>query len=316
MYASVKWVSIGSDNGLAPVWRQDITWTNADLLSIKPLGTYLSEIWIKIQSFSLMKMYLKCHLRNGSHFVLGEMSQYSLFCLQYCSCSYRILWHAGGWTILPTCYKIFRNCAGKILETRTLTCMASCKTAATPLLLHWCSCSLALSHCHNWFLIQGSSQRSRWSYLIKAGQGINTLKPEWNCLHEESICILIWISVKKFYNKGSFHSTSALYSSNGLLPVQCQVIAWLNENWLIYMWYASLGLSELMLELMWHFNRFHRLLQFFVITLRNLGLQTPNTEKLISNLHPSDFFFMIKLQMLSKQYEIISKCILFFSVIS
>ena len=51
MYASVNWVSIGSDNGLAPVRRQAITWTNADLLSIGPLGTYLSEIWIKIQSF-------------------------------------------------------------------------------------------------------------------------------------------------------------------------------------------------------------------------------------------------------------------------
>ena len=31
-----NWVSIGSDNGLAPVRRQAITWANAELLSIGP----------------------------------------------------------------------------------------------------------------------------------------------------------------------------------------------------------------------------------------------------------------------------------------
>ena len=34
-------------NGLAPVRRQAITWTNAGLLSIRPLGTNFSEIRIK-----------------------------------------------------------------------------------------------------------------------------------------------------------------------------------------------------------------------------------------------------------------------------
>ena len=29
-----------------------ITWTNADLLSITPLRTKLSDIWIKIEQFS------------------------------------------------------------------------------------------------------------------------------------------------------------------------------------------------------------------------------------------------------------------------
>ena len=33
-----------------PVWHQAITWTNADFLSIGPLGTNLSEIQIKIQN--------------------------------------------------------------------------------------------------------------------------------------------------------------------------------------------------------------------------------------------------------------------------
>ena len=54
IYASVNWVSIGSN-----VRRQTITWTSAHLLSIWPLGTNFIEIWIKIQNSSLKKMHLK-----------------------------------------------------------------------------------------------------------------------------------------------------------------------------------------------------------------------------------------------------------------
>ena len=45
--------------GLSPVRRQAITWTNADLLSIRPLGTNFSEILIEIQNFSFTKIHLK-----------------------------------------------------------------------------------------------------------------------------------------------------------------------------------------------------------------------------------------------------------------
>ena len=41
-----NWVSIGSDNSLSPERRQAITCTNAQLLSIKPIGTNFSEILI------------------------------------------------------------------------------------------------------------------------------------------------------------------------------------------------------------------------------------------------------------------------------
>ena len=33
IYASVNWVSVGSGNGLSPIRRQAITWTNTGLLS-------------------------------------------------------------------------------------------------------------------------------------------------------------------------------------------------------------------------------------------------------------------------------------------
>ena len=39
-------LNIGSRNGLAPVRRQAITWTNADLSLIWLLGTHFSEILI------------------------------------------------------------------------------------------------------------------------------------------------------------------------------------------------------------------------------------------------------------------------------
>ena len=50
---------IGSDIGLSPWRRQAIIWTNAGLLLIGPLGTYLSESWIQIQQCSFKKIDLK-----------------------------------------------------------------------------------------------------------------------------------------------------------------------------------------------------------------------------------------------------------------
>ena len=42
MHALVNWVSIGSGNGLSPIQRQAITWTNGGLLLIGHLGTNFS----------------------------------------------------------------------------------------------------------------------------------------------------------------------------------------------------------------------------------------------------------------------------------
>ena len=48
MYASLNLVIIGSDNGLSPVRRQAIIWTNTRILLIEPLGTNFSEILVEI----------------------------------------------------------------------------------------------------------------------------------------------------------------------------------------------------------------------------------------------------------------------------
>ena len=55
----MNWVNTGSGNGLLPVRRQAITWTNAGLLSIGPLGMNFSEILIEVYTFSFKKMWLK-----------------------------------------------------------------------------------------------------------------------------------------------------------------------------------------------------------------------------------------------------------------
>ena len=53
-----KLTTIGSDNGLAPDWRQAINWTNDGILLIGPLGTNFSQISIKIHTSSFKKIHL------------------------------------------------------------------------------------------------------------------------------------------------------------------------------------------------------------------------------------------------------------------
>ena len=60
MHIYIRKLSIvGSDNGLSPGWRQAITWTNAGILLIGTLGINISEILIKIHTFSLKKTHFK-----------------------------------------------------------------------------------------------------------------------------------------------------------------------------------------------------------------------------------------------------------------
>ena len=56
---TAPWLSIVSGNGLLPVWQQAIIWTSADVLSIGPLKTNSTEIWIKILTFTFKKMRLE-----------------------------------------------------------------------------------------------------------------------------------------------------------------------------------------------------------------------------------------------------------------
>ena len=62
---------IGSDNGLSPVRRQAITWTNVGILLIGPLGTNFSEMLIEIHTFSFKKIHLKMSSGKWRPFCLG-----------------------------------------------------------------------------------------------------------------------------------------------------------------------------------------------------------------------------------------------------
>ena len=87
-YASLSWVIIGSDNGLSPVRRQAIIWTNAGILLIEPLGTNFSEISIGIQRFSFKKMHLNMSSAKWRPFCLA---------LNVLSWAYIILLKFGAW---------------------------------------------------------------------------------------------------------------------------------------------------------------------------------------------------------------------------
>ena len=63
--------TIGSDNGLSPGRRQAIIWTNAGILSTRPLATNFNDIVIGIQTFSFKKMYLKMSSVKWCPFCLG-----------------------------------------------------------------------------------------------------------------------------------------------------------------------------------------------------------------------------------------------------
>ena len=62
---------IGSDKGLSPGRRQAIIWTNTGILLIEPIGTNVSEISIRIYTFSFKKMHLNMSSVTWRPFCLG-----------------------------------------------------------------------------------------------------------------------------------------------------------------------------------------------------------------------------------------------------
>ena len=68
-----KLTIIGSDNSLSPGRRQAIIQTNAGILLMGALGTNVSEILIKIYTFSLKKMHLKMSSGKSGHLVSDLM---------------------------------------------------------------------------------------------------------------------------------------------------------------------------------------------------------------------------------------------------
>ena len=82
-------VNTGSGNGLSPVRRQAITWTNADLSSIRPLGTSSNEICImtrkfalKIEGSALEKCLSFCPGAMGKHIEQNDRRQIRMYSLE------------------------------------------------------------------------------------------------------------------------------------------------------------------------------------------------------------------------------------------
>ena len=102
LFVSVNEAIIGSNIGLSLVRCQAITRTNAALLSIKPLGTNFSDIWIKIRWFSFKKINLK-HLQNGSHFVSASMC----YCNVWSPSAFWKGWDIWEWVNYKHCLRVF-----------------------------------------------------------------------------------------------------------------------------------------------------------------------------------------------------------------
>ena len=80
-YEFVDYIIIGWGRGLSPIQHQTIIWTNADLLSIRPLRNNLH--WNINWTFSFLKSTWKCCLQNG---VLASMCLGTFpFIYWYCS---------------------------------------------------------------------------------------------------------------------------------------------------------------------------------------------------------------------------------------
>ena len=88
-----KLTIIGSDNGLSPVRRQAIIWTNDGILLIEPLGTNFSEILIAIKIFSFKKMRLKMSSAKWRPFCLGLNVLTTFVKLP----KWVLWWHIFGW---------------------------------------------------------------------------------------------------------------------------------------------------------------------------------------------------------------------------
>ena len=72
-YMSVNRVNIGSDNGLSPIRRQAIIWTNAGLLSIKPLGTNF-KLFINENAFKIIVCEMAAIVSRDPYFLQERIS--------------------------------------------------------------------------------------------------------------------------------------------------------------------------------------------------------------------------------------------------
>ena len=77
-----------------------ISWTNTDLLSIRPLGTHFNEIQIKIQNFSFIKMHLKMLSAKWQPFSPGEDGlKFKHHCATGCQFSVHLHTNSGGYIL-------------------------------------------------------------------------------------------------------------------------------------------------------------------------------------------------------------------------
>ena len=73
IYASANRISLGSGNGLSPIRHHAWMFTNADVLSTRPQGTYINDIIFEVIELKRFckEMYLKIPSHRWCQFCLG-----------------------------------------------------------------------------------------------------------------------------------------------------------------------------------------------------------------------------------------------------
>ena len=74
MYVSVNWAINGSGNGLSPVRRQTITWSNAVYCQLDPWELVSVKFELEFYPFIQENAFENVVCQKGGHFVQGEMS--------------------------------------------------------------------------------------------------------------------------------------------------------------------------------------------------------------------------------------------------
>ena len=84
LQASLNWVIIGPGNGFVPNRHKAITWTNDDFLSIGPLGTYFSKIWVEVENNFYTNNTKRCNASSTWCFIwTSKTSMFGLYLLYW-----------------------------------------------------------------------------------------------------------------------------------------------------------------------------------------------------------------------------------------
>ena len=195
------WIINGSDNGLSSVGRQAIIWANGDILSIRPRGTYFSEVLFQMKQFSLMKMHLKMTVcKNVCHFVRASVSGWQ--CVLLTLIRWMFQWwsagHGSRWCVSPCICGV----GHQGLQPAAFVCLWECRVRLLhgPKAAGGCYCMVLLAIVNmNWWItkldeLEGNfGWYDRWELLLFSKGHWQSVAEPWRL--PSGLCKGLWNSL-------------------------------------------------------------------------------------------------------------------------